>query len=352
MGGEISNLRSSLSTTIIPGIDAIVEDARYGVGSFDDYPVSPYGGAGMGDVVFELHQEMTTSSSDAQTAVNGLTTHSGYDGPESQVPAMWATATGSGLGTYLAAATGCPTSTLGYPCFRDTAVPIVVMITDAEFHNGPAGANPYDSSTLGGHVPPTYSETVTELLDINAKVTVVYSGSTSWGDGYAHNEQIATDTGAIDPTTGDPLVFVVGSDGSGLGTEIVDAVDTLATAVPIRVDAIAEDDPSDMVDAVDTFIEEIHTNTTGASIWDPIAGEMRVCTAGITTATPSTPPSVDYFETVDPGVSVCFDIVPITNTTVPATTVPLRFRATITVFGDEFTPLDARDIFFVVPPEV
>ena len=114
------------------------------------------------------------------------------------------------------------------------------------------------------------------------------------------------------------------NDLTAVRTDVVTAVDTLATAIPIRVDAIAEDDPSDMTDAVAAFIDSIETNTSGASIWDPIREEMRTCTSGLTVGTPGTPPTVDYFETVDPGVSVCFDIIPQRNTTIPATTVPLR----------------------------
>jgi hypothetical protein len=77
---------------------------------------------------------------------------------------------------------------------------------------------------------------------------------------------------------------------------------------------------------------------------------MRTCTSGLSIGTPGTAPTVDYFEHVEPGVSVCFDIIPERNTTIPASTVPLRFIATINVIGDEFTPLDSRDIYFVVPP--
>jgi hypothetical protein len=227
-------------------------------------------------------------------------------------------------------------------------VPIVVLITDAPFHNGPADIYPYVPSNLGGHTPPTYSEAVTELLDANIKVICINSGGTY---GEAHCEQIATDSGAVD-SSGDPLYFSIASDGSGLGTEVVDAVGELATAVPIRVDAIVEDDPSDMTDAVAAFVDSVETNTSGASIWDPILEEMRTCTSGLSVGTPGTAPTVDYFETVDPGVSVCFDIIPKHNTTIPATTVPLRFQATITIWGDEYTPLDARDIFFVVPPVI
>ena len=41
------------------------------------------------------------------------------------------------------ARTSCPAGTYGYPCFRDGAIPIIVYITDATFHNGPGGAYAY-----------------------------------------------------------------------------------------------------------------------------------------------------------------------------------------------------------------
>jgi hypothetical protein len=107
-----------------------------------------------------------------------------------------------------------------------------------------------------------------------------------------------------------------------------------------------------MTDAVATFIDRIETNTSGSSIWDPILEEMRTCTSGLSVGTPGTAPTVDYFEVVEPGVSVCFDIIPERNTTIPASTVPLRFGATIEVLGDEHTPLDERTIYFIVPPEI
>ena len=50
MSGAIANLKSGLSTTIIPEIDAMIPNAWFGVGFFDDYPVSPYGSAGMDSV--------------------------------------------------------------------------------------------------------------------------------------------------------------------------------------------------------------------------------------------------------------------------------------------------------------
>jgi hypothetical protein len=79
---------------------------------------------------------------------------------------------------------------------------------------------------------------------------------------------------------------------------------------------------------------------------------MRTCTSGLSVGTPGTAPTVDYFEVVEPGVSVCFDIVPRRNTSVPSTSIPVFFRATIEVIGDEHTPLDEREILFLVPPDI
>jgi hypothetical protein len=133
---------------------------------------------------------------------------------------------------------------------------------------------------------------------------------------------------------------------------VVDAVTHLANNVPIRVDAIAEDDTTDTVDAVTEFIDRIETNTSGSTVWDPLRGEWRVCTSTVPTATPGTPPTVDYFSSVLPGQPVCFDIIPQMNTTVAPLTTPQIFRAVINVIGDLFTPLASRDVFFLVPPEI
>jgi hypothetical protein len=154
MGGEIENLQDDLTRgTFTPGcsggiigaIRCAIPDAWFGVGRFDDYPVSPYGGGT--DVVYENLLSIGSSTAAAQTAVNALGLHWGNDGPESNTQALYAIATGDGLGPYLPARTGCPAGTFGYPCFRDGTVPIVVHFTDAPFHNGPTTAHDYAIGT-------------------------------------------------------------------------------------------------------------------------------------------------------------------------------------------------------------
>ena len=161
MGGEISNLQSGLTSGsyisgcgggIIGAIRCTIPDAWFGVGFFDDYPISPFGSAGSGDQVYRNRQNITASVSAAQTAVNGLSRHYGADGPESHTQALWAVATGGGLGGYLSPQSGCAAGRWGYPCFRDGTIPIVIMFTDAPFHNGPYGYDYYGFGSGSGSV--------------------------------------------------------------------------------------------------------------------------------------------------------------------------------------------------------
>jgi hypothetical protein len=343
MSGEIANLQASLSGTIIPDIQAIIPDTWFGVGNFDDYPYGTYGYGSSGDEVFSLHQIMTSSITDAQNAVNSLTSHFGGDGPESDVPALFAIATGTDYGVYLPAQTSCPAGYIGYPCFRPGAVPIVILITDSSFHNGPSAYSPYSGVDP---VPPTYDETVTALNDIHAKVLTIYSTE---GDDptYAplHCQQISTDTGAI--TSEGPLTFTIGGDGSGLGTEVVNAVDTLAHGVPMDLSVVARDDTSDSVDAT-VFIDRIVPNTTGG-VEDPMDPTV-ICLGGLTTADTDSDSYAEEFLDVLPGTQVCFDIIPKQNDTVAPAAVPIIYTAYVDVVGDGVTVLDTREVYFLVPP--
>lgn len=162
MDGEIETLQRDLTTGvfstgcdggIIGSIQCTIPDAWFGVGHFDDYPVEPYGGAAEGDIVYGHAKDIDADVAAAQQAVNDLELHYGSDGPESQSQALWAMATGRGLGEYLPARTGCADGRWGYPCFREGTVPIVVLMTDAEFHNGTNTALDYTGLGSQPEVP-------------------------------------------------------------------------------------------------------------------------------------------------------------------------------------------------------
>lgn len=209
MGDETTNLRNSLTTgTFIPGcsggiIGAIrceIPDAWFGVGYHDDYPVNPYGSSGAGDVVYRNLQDITSSVSAAQTAVNALPGHNGGDGPESQGQALWAVATGGGLGPYLSARSGCGAGTWGYPCFRPGTIPIVVLFTDAPFHNGPTGYNyAFAPPALPAATAVSGNDTSANAYSVGdvAMRWVSFSGSTA-GAADNHNLSCVSDTSTGD----------------------------------------------------------------------------------------------------------------------------------------------------------
>jgi len=342
MGGAISNVQSSLSTPTTGIIDRVrteIADVWFGVGDFKDYNAGTYGSGS--DYAYRHAQDMTSTAADAQSAVDALSASGGYDWPESDVPALYATATGMGLpGASLPsgsvpARTGCPAGTFGYPCFRDGAVPIVVLITDATFHNGPGGANAYSDATIGGHAP-TYDEMIAELTAARVRVIGISVGSGA----REHLEATATDTGAVDGS-GAPLVSI--ASGGTVSDSVVTQIRILANQTPIDISIVFEDDPSDSVDTWAAFVDHLEANEAG----DLARGcEPRPAEDTDADGHP------DTFRSVTPGSPVCFDIVVKQNDTVMPTDMPQLFKATLRVLGDGFTELDTRDIFFLVPPVV
>jgi hypothetical protein len=334
MSGEIANLRDTLRTTVVPGILAAIPDVWFGVGRFEECDPS-YCSNDMA-----MLQAQTDNITLVENAIASMTNLCG--GWEPYTNNIYGIATGNVSifshwnGVHPLSWTCTPPGSIGWPCFRPGAVPIVVQFGDESFSEALSYCDPVQSRAAAYNA----------LNSINGKYIGVNSGSSR-----ADMIQIANGSGSVD-SGGSPLVFDVSSTGSGLGTQVVDAVDILANQVAIRVDAIASDDPSDLVNAVTAFINSIHTNTSGTSIWDPILGTMRICTSGVPTATPGTPPTTDYFSAVLPGVPVCFDIFPKMNVTVAPTTDPQIFRAIVDVIGNGFTPLDSRDVYFLVPPVI
>jgi hypothetical protein len=342
MGGERENLKTGI-VSVISSVRAIIPDTWMGVGKFEDYPVSPYGSA-YSDDAFQHIRNVTDDATAIESGVLYIDGGSGGDGPESSVPAMYAVATGLGLGSYLAPQTSCASGTFGYPCFRNDAFPVIVLMTDALFHNGPGGSEPYDSGILGGHVPPTYEETVTELLDAHIKVISVNSGSTY---GAPNCRQIAVDTHAVD-SYGTPLYFEVSSSGTGIDTTIVDAIDILASDVPIDVSARARDGAGDSLDAR-VFVESITPSTTGG-VADPVDPTI-VCEGGLSVEDKDGDTVMDAFDGVPTSTPVCFDVTPARNTTVPATAEPQVFTLHVDIYGDGFMRLSTKEINFMVPPD-
>ncbi|MFW6067160.1 MAG: vWA domain-containing protein [Myxococcota bacterium] len=324
MQDEIDNIRSRLQNQLAPAIRDAIPDSQIGVATFEDFPVGTYGDRG--DVPFQL---MTTSTADlaqVQAAVNAIRTGDGADPPESQVEALYQLATGEGIGGFVPASPGCPTGGLGYACVRGDALPVVMLFTDAPFHNGPGGRNPYVGITPPPH---TYGQMLDEIDRLGMRVIGFGSGG---GDERRDLRQVAVDTGAVD-RSGTPLVYDIGVRGQRLGTDVVDAIRTFASDAVFDVDVVLRDPvPGDGVD-VTGFVEQV----VPLRAEPPEGVESIDVEAGV-------------FRGVRAGTVVVYELVVRNDAVVPGPE-PQEFRLDVLFRGDERARLARESVLLIIPGE-
>ncbi len=324
MGDEIDQIRTTLRDVLIPGIAAEIDNVHFAVGYYADFPVLDYGSPD--DEVFRLLSPSTDDALAVQDAVNRLPLESGGDGPEATVEALYLSASGNALGRFVAPRR-CPAgaSTVGYPCFRTDGSRIFLVFTDAAFHNGPFNANPYVDAPELSPRPHSYTDAVTALRGIGAKVLGLYSGG---GDpeGLSHLQALARDTGAVRPD-GSPIVFDIGSDGRALGAAVIEAVRTLVDEVPIDIDVLLEDGAGDTFDAL-MFVERVEALSA-----TPPSGATR---------------RTDRFDDVLPGTEVTFRVF-FRNELIERTDEVQRYRLQVVLRGDGITRLKTTIVEVVIP---
>lgn len=329
MEGEIGNLTAGFRTTIVPEILRRIPEAWFGVGRFEDCP-SGACASGMNNL-----EDMTGDPARVEAALRSITSTCGGSEPYRQM--LWLLASGDTAGfggrTRPAPRRCTDPASVGWPCFRTDAVRIVVQVGDEPMSQS-------DGCTPG--------RTQAQVIDEMNRSMIRYVGITSMAGSTlrADMEAIGRGTGSVSAATSMPFVYTISESGAGLSTTIVDAIEELAANVPIRVDAIPRDDASDAIDAVASFVERIETHPHGTTVLG------RACSTGLEVADEDGDADPDHFPSVLPGARVCFDIVARPNRTVPNLETPQIFRATIDVVGDRFTPLDSREVYFVVPPSI
>lgn len=323
MQDEINQIRSGLRDRIAPGIADAIPDSALGVAHFEDFPEGMCGEAG--DVPFRLLAPITSDLNRVQAAVDALRLGNGLDRPESQVEALYQVATGDGFGRFIPPSFGCPGGGVGYPCFRPDALPIVLLFTDAPFHNGPGGTNPYTCTLFPP--PHTYAQAVEALNRFGVRVIGMYSADD--GVGRSDVVAIARDTGAMD---GDrPLVFDIGGRAQRLSEDVVTAIRTLADVIEFDVDTVLVDpDPGDGIDPR-TFVEELVA--VRAEPMDRIRGIDR---------------DTNTFLGVRAGTRIYYQLRLRNDAVVPGPE-PRRFRLEIVFRGDRRTRLGSRIVEIVVP---
>ena len=389
MGGEINQLVRSLQGTIIPGVKAAAaKDAWFGVGSVDDWPYGSYGSAGCNgnhDQPLILLQGMTDDVMKAQNGVQQLLRGSspagcGADTPEGQMEALYQIATGDGQ---LNAGANVPANHkgIGGVEFRDGALPVVVSISDASFHDVgdmPARTCYGSSVSYSGEVAKfahSRQQTADALNKICAKSVGISALLSSEENCIATKDltYFAKETGAIvppeawdvpmrpngcaagkcctglrgageDPDANGlcPLVFKVQSDGTGVGDQVTAGIAQLAqfASFDVVTDVVGEKqgEKGELIPDGKTTAEFIKSITP------------------LDALPPPPPPFIQApvmtekgFSKVVPGSFVRFNVTA-HNEIVKETFRPQVFHATIRVRAGGCANLDSRDVIILIPP--
>jgi len=390
MIGSIQNLQNSLVSTIIPTIEAELNDTWFGAGAFEDFPVDPFGwgfectgfGGSAPDQPFELLQQMTNSAANVQTAVNNLSNGGtpigcGRDLPESNIEALYQIATGDGLlagpGLTFVASNA---AGIGGVAFRDGTMPVIISISDAVSQDDAAiclGSS-YSGNASVSAVAHTRDEMYDALDDICARVVPVAVNDFDACGPLNDGVEFATESGAVIPpeawdelvggrppgcavgqcctglngtgvaTQADglcPLVYRVTGAGTGLDDTVVDGVQMLTRYAPFtvstEVDGVAQDQDGVATPPGTTTADFIVSVTPFSHGPVPVGG------------VPDPTLTATTFEGVVPDTDVTFTIEAF-NDFVPQGPDPRLFVATIRVLADGCSELDERDVFILVPP--
>lgn len=334
MGRELDEIRAGLSDRLAPAIYAQIPNAQLAVATFADFAIGEFG---LGDdVPFKLIAPMSSDLARVQVAMTGITLGSGNDGPESQVEALFQSATGEGLVgldargaevTWIPTSLGCSHGGFGYPCFRDDALPMIFLVTDAPFHNGPRGENPY-LPTLGGTPVATYVTAIAALNERRIRVVGFWSGGDD--EGISMLEQTAVDTGAT-RRDGTPLVFDIGRNGEFLDDRVIQAMQNFVDGVVLDIDAVPLDPTPDDGFDVRTLVEAI---TPLRAV--PMDGIGRIdAMAGV-------------FLGVRAGTEVVFQL-RVRSDIVTPTTEPQEFLLDVQFRGDGRSNLGVHRVRIVIP---
>ncbi len=273
MGGTLDRVKSTVATPgtgLIDRIRETIPDAWFGGGQHDDFPLEGYGGGVDEPFILAIRMTPPAMSDVVQSAFNRMGLHGGGDGPESQTEGIYQVLTGTG-GTWMASGESymmhayrgdCLDSGWGAPCFRDAALPIIVLFTDICAHEGPPGedssCDPYTGITP---TPATWADMMAEMnrrggkfvgVNASSQACAGMVGPTGFNPCY-YMRRTAEESGSVD-LDGNALVYDLPSGGgsdSAFADTVVGAIETIATRVPLDIDTGLRDDPTDPAPGVD-----------------------------------------------------------------------------------------------------
>lgn len=207
---------------------------KFSLGTFQDYPIAPFGSAALGDVAYHLLEDFNKQDNPdnnagvVKKAIADLSTVSGSGGddPQSQLAALFQTVTGAGQ---VIAAPNAGASITGQKAhFRQGATKIILLFTDAGFHNPGDPGDPPASIPYPG---PSFDDTVAAIKAVDPPMVI---GISSGGGGVSDLQHIAAATGALAPAggadcdnngtvdvpAGAPLVCTTSATSDGIGKAV------------------------------------------------------------------------------------------------------------------------------------
>jgi hypothetical protein len=140
---EIAIIQAEI-LNIITDVRASFPNAKFGLGIYREYPLAPLAMA-HSQAPYHHILDFTDDELLVQTAVSTLNTVQNASSATAATQALYSIATGLGLGDMVpnrGSCPGAPDGEIGYPCFRDGALHVVMNITDEEVYNGPTPGGP------------------------------------------------------------------------------------------------------------------------------------------------------------------------------------------------------------------
>jgi len=335
MSGTITAVRNTLSTTIVPGIVRAIgpgADMRYGMSEHRDFA------NGGGDFALRVLQRLDANPMLSQNATTRLAASGGGDEPEAQVAAMHSLLSGYGIPEYGGTATrmstaadcGGDATSFGWGCFRPGRVPIIVLFSDADWHNGTA----MPTGQFYSRAPraATWTQLVAEFRRREAYfIGIDVSAARTYNNAIA----LARDSRTLDGA-GMPIAFR-GSP-SSVAANVISAVTTLAQGTRQDVTRRGVGDPMETRLAAGRRTDEFMQRIV------PLRG------------TPAAPTGFDRFDAttfynVSPSTVVTFEVTFFNDFHRNTSGTAQLFRATIEVLGRASTVLDTIQVFVIVPAD-
>jgi hypothetical protein len=365
MNPSIKSLESTLTETVLPDLEKSIPNVGFAVVDHKD--------SDAGDPwTVMVRQTITPDVTIAQEAVASMTSAGGSDEPEAQEEAMLYTLTGEAIDSLppVAAHTSAP-GTFGAVDFRPGALPIVVEITDAHWHDAatlPWAPGSHDTVTLPAladafthaharfvavtdmHTPSGYPFPLltqpNQLSDATGSSVPVDAFHGECGEGMCCTGAAGAAMTPDGPGGTCRLNFQI-ENGVGMTESLVRAIAAISVGTEVDIVAAAENDDTNALGAdgkpVDAtkFIGALRAMDEGDVANGCVAHEAKDTDGdGVK----------DTFVDVVVGTHVCFEVVPKTNDSVEPKAYAQTFYAFVDILGlpGKIT-LDRRRIEFIVP---